>query len=139
MNNIQNVESGTLQALTQTATLIISNDDAWPTLQSCYYLGYIPPFQHSLPKSINEIERINRRLCHSLVNHWQCIESIQLTLRIMGIFKEKWQEGQLEGAGSVVVVVDLLKSLVDVGGYQIVNIVQIARQIKTNKRPISWV
>ena len=26
----------------------------------------------------------------------------------MGIFKEKWQEGQLEGAGSVVVVVDLL-------------------------------
>ena len=56
----------------------------------------------------------------------------------MGIFKEKWQEGQLEGAGSVVVV-DLLKSLVDVGGYQIVNIVQIARQIKTNKRPISWV
>ena len=79
--SLQNVESGTLQVLTQTAKSIISDDDAWPTFQSCYYLGYIPPFQHLLPKSINELTR--RRLCHSLANQWH-IESIRLTSRIYG-------------------------------------------------------
>ena len=79
--SMQNLEADVLEILTKAAKSIISDDGAWPMSQSCYYLGYIPPFQHLLPKSINELTSC--RLCHSLANRWH-IESVRLASRIYG-------------------------------------------------------